>query len=146
MIPFIRTTVDNGGVAEMTVTGISMKPLLKDRVSSVRLEKADDLEVGDIVLFEKESGHYVLHRISAIHDGTYDIIGDNQYVTDRDIPAGNIIARVSEYNRSGKHWRDSDRLYRVVLPVIKSSKFFLIRVKRKAGAGLRRLRKLVNKT
>ena len=119
MIPLIRATVEAGGTAEMTVTGNSMKPLLLDRESSVRLVKADGLKKGDIVLFMSGDEHYVLHRIMRVGDGVYDIIGDNRRTAEVNIPEANIIAKVKEYNRTGKRWVSGDALYRTALPGIK---------------------------
>ena len=131
MIPIIRETTAQGKMVEMSVTGSSMLPLLKDRVSSVRLVKADDLKVGDIVLFQRNDDHYVLHRIIAIRGGVYDIVGDNQRLPDRNIPAASIIAKVSAYNRTGKRWETGDALYRSVLPAIKAAGYYGRKIKRK---------------
>ena len=122
MIPVIKAALNNGKPVEMTVTGTSMKPLLKDRVSSVKLTKPDELKKGDIVLFVRNDGHYVLHRIINIHEGLYDIVGDNQIVPDRNIPKEKIIAKVCEYSRNGKEWKKQDRLYRIILPLIKTAR------------------------
>ena len=127
MIPVIEAAVENGKSVEMTVTGNSMLPLLKDRISSVRLAKPEVPEKGDIVLYRRDDGHYVLHRIAAIHDGLYDIIGDNQWAKDRNVPGKDILARVTAYSRDGRQWKKQDNLYRTMLPVIK----MLRRVKRK---------------
>ena len=121
MIPLIRLAIEENGVAELTVTGNSMLPLLQDRVSVVKLGQPKALRVGDIVLFWRSDGHYVLHRIAAIHGGTYDIVGDHQRVPDRGIPAGDIVAKVVAFNRRGKGWRTDAPLYRVLLPAIKLS-------------------------
>ena len=122
MIPVIEVALHNGKPVEMTVTGNSMKPLLKDRVSSVKLIKPDKLKKGDIVLFLRNDGHYVLHRIVNIHEGLYDIVGDNQLVPDKNIPKEKIIAMVSSYSRNGKDWKKQDRLYQMLLPLIKMAK------------------------
>ena len=115
----------------MTVTGNSMKPLLLDRVSSVKLSKPDNLKKGDIVLFLRDEDCYVLHRIVAVHDDVYDIVGDNQTSVDKNIPKANIIAKATAYNRLGKGWKETDALYRAILPVIKKVKYFGRKIKRK---------------
>ena len=130
MIPIIRATVENGGVAEMTVTGNSMKPLLLDRVSSVRLAKPDELRIGDIVLFERESGVYVLHRIAGIKDGVYDMLGDNLSTHERGISRESIIAKVQEYNRKGERWQKNDAAYYAVLPAVRAVRLGGRRIKR----------------
>ena len=134
MIPIIRVAVENGKPVEMTVTGSSMMPLLIDRVSSVRMTKPDDLKRGDIVLFLRSDGHYVLHRIARVQDGSYDIIGDNQWVADRNVLQKDIIAKVMSYSRDGKHWKESDSFYQLLLPALKTIRHNGYRVKRKLSS------------
>ena len=134
MIPVIRTMVENGTPVEMTVTGNSMLPLLKNRISSVRLIKPDGLEKGDIVLYRRKDGHYVLHRIVALHDGVYDVSGDNQQAVDKNVLRADIFAKVNAYSRDGRCWKERDNLYRLMLPAVKT----LRRVKRRLGAVMKR--------
>lgn len=131
MIPIIQTAIESGKLVEMKVTGDSMKPLLKDRVSSVRLTKPDNLKVGDIVLFLRYDGHYVLHRIIGIHNNVYDIVGDNQYVPDRNVPKEAIIAKVCRYSRDNVHWKKNDFTYQRLLPLVRTIRPFGRRIKRK---------------
>ena len=131
MIPLIRAAVDGGGTAEMTVTGDSMRPLLLDRRSSVRLTAPDGLRAGDIVLFRRDDGHFILHRIIAVRGDRFDIVGDNQRVPDRDIPREAIIARVAAYDRKGKRWRTGDACYRALLPGIRLARRVKNKVKNK---------------
>lgn len=131
MIPVIKEALNNGKPVEMTVTGNSMRPLLKDRISSVKLIKPDNLKKGDIVLFLRNDGHYVLHRIINIHEELYDIVGDNQIIPDRDIPKEKIIAKVVAYSRNGNDWKEGDGIYRMALPFIKTSRRYAKGIKRR---------------
>lgn len=131
LIPIIEAAIYDGKPVEMTVTGRSMMPLLKDRISSVRFARPDDLKKGDIVLFRRSDGHFVLHRIKSCHGDVYDIVGDNQYMADVNVSERDIIAKVKEFNRTGKRWEKDDRLYRAILPVIRLAGRCLKKVKRK---------------
>ena len=131
LVPLMSAAIADGKPVELTVTGNSMRPLLKDRVSSVRLVRPDNLQTGDIVFFQRGDGRYVLHRITAIHDGAYDIVGDNQYAVDRDIPESCIMAKVGAYNRNGKRWKENDAIYRALLPGVKALRYYAYRIKRK---------------
>ena len=133
MLPIILNSIANGGTTEMTVTGSSMRPLLKDRVSSVRLTKPDELKKGDIVLFENEDGHLVLHRIFRCDNGLYDMLGDNCRSPERSIPRERIIAKVCAYSRTGKKWKSDDPLYRFALPAIKKTVSLARRLKKRAA-------------
>lgn len=129
--PIIAQTVNTGGIAELTVTGRSMLPLLLNRRSIVRLSRRESYAPGDIVLFRRDNGDYVLHRICRIHDGVYDILGDNVPAPDCNIRPEQLIAAVCAYSRRGRHWRDNDRAYRFFLPLIRRAGAFAKRVKRK---------------
>ena len=137
IIPVIKASIENGKPVEITVTGNSMKPLLKDRISSVKLIKPDNLKKGDIVLFLRNDNRYVLHRIVNVRDGLYDIVGDNQYVKDINISKDAIVAKVFEYSRDGKKWQRNDYLYQKILPVIKIFRYYGSKFKRKLGTTIK---------
>ena len=76
------------------VTGNSMCPFLHPG-DIVYLNRFADLEKGDIVLFTRPDGSFVLHRIYQIKkDGTYLILGDNQLMPEP-VPAERIHAIVT---------------------------------------------------
>ena len=117
LTPLISEIVDNGGSADITVTGNSMLPMLKDRVSRVRLAKADELKKGDIPLYRRDNGTFVLHRIVGIDSDSYTMCGDNQWHVEKNIRRDQIVAVVTDYCRNGK-WRSCGkktyRLYAVI--------------------------------
>ena len=129
--PIIAQTVNAGGTVELTVTGRSMLPLLLDRRSVVRLRRKENYAIGDIVLFQRDNGDYVLHRVCRIHEGLYDILGDNVPASDCNIRREQLMAAVCAYSRKGRRWRENDRVYRVFLPLISRAGAFAKRVKRK---------------
>ena len=65
LAPAIVQAIQTGGSAELTVTGRSMTPFLRDRVSRVRLTAISQPKRGDVVLYRRQNGGYVLHRIAA---------------------------------------------------------------------------------
>lgn len=106
LIPAIGTALAAGGTAELTVVGHSMMPLLLDRVSRVRLIPVTAPKRGDMVLYRRQSGSYVLHRIVRCEaDGTFTLCGDGQYLPERGIEGSQLIAVVSAFARREK-WRD----------------------------------------
>ena len=110
--PIIAQTVNAGGTAELTVTGRSMLPLLLDRVSRVKLTAISEPRYGDMVLYRRDSGTYVLHRLIRCNaDGTYTMCGDGQTVPEPGLRRDQMIAVVRSFARRGK-WRDcEDTLY-----------------------------------
>ena len=110
--PIIAQTVNAGGTAELTVTGRSMLPLLLDRVSRVKLKAITEPHFGDMVLYRRDSGTYVLHRLIRCNaDGTYTMCGDGQTVLEPGLRRDQMIAVVRSFARRSK-WRDcEDTLY-----------------------------------
>lgn len=103
MSPLIEEQVSAGGSIELTVTGNSMYPMLKHKKSVVRLSGAGELKIGDIPLYRRDNGMYVLHRIVRVTD-TYTCCGDNQWHLEPGIRRDQVIAVVTDYKRS-KRWR-----------------------------------------
>lgn len=61
-----------------TNVGDSMYPLIKPRDLLVIEAVKKPLKVGDVPLYKRDSGQYVLHRIVEIDSGEYSTKGDNR--------------------------------------------------------------------
>lgn len=87
----IKERLDGGGKAELTVTGKSMQPLLKDGITQVLLEPyGDKLKKYDIALYKRANGTVVLHRyIGRSADGLC-FRGDNENYTEKNIKLENV--------------------------------------------------------
>ena len=89
----------------LLVTGGSMNPFLiqgRDTVYLSRLERA--ARRGDILLYRRDNGKYILHRVWRVEkDGTLTIVGDAQTELERGIREDQIIAIVSSVVRKGKN-------------------------------------------
>ena len=102
-----------GTSVEITVSGNSMYPMLKHQISRVRLSTAAALHKGDLPLYRRENGAYILHRIVGEKDGSYICCGDNQWHLESGIRREQMIAVVTDYCRDGK-WRScAARSYRL---------------------------------
>ncbi len=85
------------------VSGGSMLPFLSGGRDSVYLEKpAEKLRKGDVVLFRRDNGDYVLHRIKAIKDGSFYLVGDRQYAVEGPVKAEQIQAVAVGAKRRGR--------------------------------------------
>jgi len=110
LAPVIEETVKSGSKAELTVTGHSMMPLLFDRISRVRLTESSDFKRGDMVLYRRVNGDYVLHRIvRADENECFSICGDNQFVLETGVRYNQIIAKVDAFARRDR-WCDCSNL------------------------------------
>ena len=75
-----RSIIKDKGFLVSTIVGISMYPLLRQRKDSVHIVKIDSpLKKNDVILYQRDSGQYVLHRIIKIKNSNYIICGDNQW-------------------------------------------------------------------
>ncbi len=80
-----------------------MTPFLTGGRDFVYLEAPSrKLRKGDIVLFVRDDGRYVLHRIRYIRKDGYYIIGDRQTVTEGPIKSTQIKALAIGVKRKGK--------------------------------------------
>ena len=87
----------------LRVTGNSMAPFLvhgRDTVTLSRISRP--LKTGDVVLYQRSGGAYVLHRIARCQNGVYTMVGDAQTFLEPGISASQMIAVVSAVCRKGK--------------------------------------------
>ena len=69
--------------------GVSMLPLIRqgrDTFTVRALHPGELCRRWDVVLYTRPPQSYVLHRIISVHDGGYDILGDNCVSVERNIP------------------------------------------------------------
>lgn len=100
------------GIAPLRVVGCSMSPTFESNRDTVYLQKAQTpLRKGDVILYRRKSGQYVLHRIVRIRNGGLILSGDNQYEPEAVDPQ-QVIARVEGFQRKGKDYPTTHLGYR----------------------------------
>ena len=93
----------------LIISGNSMSPFLIHGRDTVYLSKVTKPpKRGDIVLFRRKSGAYILHRIYAEHNGVYDLVGDGQLGIEPGICMDQIMAEVNTVRRKGRLLRKGD--------------------------------------
>ncbi len=102
LTPLMDEILSAGGTVELTVTGGSMRPMLLHKKSRVRLIRRETVQRGDIPLYRRKNGGYVLHRIVGEENGAYLCCGDAQWHIERGICADQIIGVVTDFSREGK--------------------------------------------
>lgn len=81
-----------------------MLPLLRQRIDTVKLVKIErPLKKYDVVLYQRPSGKYVLHRIVKVKKDKYDICGDNQVVIEKNVPNEWLIAVMEGFFREDEY-------------------------------------------
>ena len=142
MWPLIEETLRLGGRFRFYPRGVSMRPLLRAGSDSVLLEQPLCIKRGDILLYKRKSGAFVLHRVMHLSaDGTLDMCGDGQTSLERGIPRESVLARVAGIYRD-------DRYFDVAHPKLSLYASVHMRtrpVRRITGGVARRVRRLTNK-
>lgn len=100
--PYIEQAIQNGSDVRLTVTGFSMYPLLRGGSDDVVLTKPRSLKKYDVVLYKRENGDYVFHRIIKIKGESLIIAGDNETKKEKNVSSSAVIAKMKSFIRSGK--------------------------------------------
>lgn len=114
LAPVIQEILKEENSFTIRVTGNSMLPLWRDKRDLVTLAacKQESLRKRDIVLYRRENGQYVLHRILRIRGNQMDLCGDAQTVIERAVPTFAVIAKVERIYSNGRWFSCDQWLYR----------------------------------
>lgn len=114
MLPIIQEAFSKGKSFRLPITGTSMNPLLYQGRDYVEIVKPQlPLSLGDIPLYRRNNGDFVLHRVVKIKEnGEYVMCGDNQFLLESGITDSNIIGVVKTIVRDGREFSaESDPWY-----------------------------------
>jgi len=101
-----------GKEAAFPVSGSSMVPFLVPGRDRVLLRKPDrPLRVGDIALFRRESGRFILHRVCRVSDRGCWFVGDSQKEIEGPIPSERICGIVIQAYRKGEWIAPGNRVW-----------------------------------
>ena len=101
LYPIMLDAFKDGKSFTFPINGTSMQPLLHTG-DTVTVINQKGYEVGDIVLYLRADGSFVLHRVRSINkDGSINIVGDHQTAVERNVKPRSIIAGVVSYSRKG---------------------------------------------
>ena len=87
----------------LTISGNSMAPFLVHGRDTVYLSRiSEPLKPGDVVLYRRKNGSYVLHRIHSIQSPFYTMAGDAHPGVEPGIHRDQILAIMTCAKRKGK--------------------------------------------
>lgn len=100
----LLAVMEETGTVPLVISGYSMTPFLLHGRDTVYLSKVDrPLKKGDMILFRRDSGAYILHRIlKKAEDGTYTLVGDAQTWLEPGIRQDQVLALVTAVRRKGR--------------------------------------------
>ncbi|MDR1891969.1 MAG: S24/S26 family peptidase [Oscillospiraceae bacterium] len=131
LAPFMTACMEEGHAVRFTVRGDSMLPFLVSDRDAVTLVKAPErLKKGDVPLYLRDSGKYVLHRVISIENGVYTMRGDNQEMPEPGIRHDQIIGLAVAFERGGKEIACKNPGYRFVTGLWRKCRMFRVLVRR----------------
>lgn len=111
----IQKLMEEGKRIQLKPKGYSMYPMLVPERASVVLEGVGDrrLRRGDVVLYRREEGRLILHRIcSVMPEGLY-LIGDNQRLVEGPVERERILGILTAFSRGGGLVSVKNPIYRL---------------------------------
>ena len=133
LAPIMAECMEQGQEVVLTITGNSMSPFLRNKKDQVVLTTCDPtaLQPGDVPLYRRRSGRYVLHRIVERDDGVsrtrygvdeplpsrcdslrFTMLGDAQWQEEPGIAPDQIVAVATAFISRGKRWECDSEAYR----------------------------------
>ena len=113
MYPLIIESFNNNLTFTFPIKGTSMVPLLHTN-DKVTIKKIDSrLKKGDIALYRRDSGQFVLHRVKKVCKDSYIFVGDHQYKVEKGIKDTNLIGLVISYNKNNKEYKMNNFKYKL---------------------------------
>lgn len=117
--------INEKGFLVYSIVGTSMYPLLKEKSDSVHLIKINrKLKKNDVILYKRNNGQYVLHRLVKIKNGNYVFCGDNQCQKEYGIKDQNIIAIMEGYYKKEKYCSINSFKYKIYILTVKVKRPF----------------------
>ena len=112
LMPLMREYLAAGKTVKFSPRGISMLPMLRQGIDDVVLSPLPEkLRKYDLPLYQRDDGHFVLHRIVRVGE-TYSCIGDNQFELEHGLRHDQMIAVVTAFYREGEYHSVNELGYR----------------------------------
>lgn len=109
LLPQLLPLLEEADAIPLVISGGSMSPFLVHGRDTVFLSRVDrPLKRGDMILYRRDSGKYILHRIWKVENGSYTLVGDAQFQLEPGIRPEQVLAIVHSVQRKGKHLTQGD--------------------------------------
>lgn len=109
-LPIEEVLNEKGFIAAHPI-GFSMRPFLRAHDTVILFKIGEKIEPWDCVLFKREDGVLVLHRVIKVSDKTILTRGDFEINFDAPVKRENVLAVMTEYYRGEEHVSVSDPEY-----------------------------------
>lgn len=113
LYPLMLEAFNNDLTFTFPINGTSMQPLLHTG-DLVTIKKIDNrIKKGDIALFRRENGAFVLHRVRRVNYDSYSFVGDHQYKLEKGIKDNQLIGLVISYKKNNKEYHLNNFKYKL---------------------------------
>ena len=111
----IEQCLKEQGFAVVPISGTSMWPLLQEGKSRVQIVARDkrQLRKGDIVLYRRCDGTFVLHRIVKVQKDSFLLCGDHQFRPLEQVQEAQIMGVAQGFFRNGRYFDEKTWWYRL---------------------------------
>ena len=140
--PNFDELLKSGNTISVRITGNSMFPLFSHMRDTLTIKKNEKYGKRDIVMYLRENGDLVIHRIVKKKNNAFAMCGDNQTVMEYPIYEEQIMGKLTEFERKGKKKTVSNIFYGIYsflwclnLKMRKPVLIFLLKIKRKLKNG-----------
>ena len=107
LYPLIADAIARGETVRLYPQGTSMEPMLYAGRDSVLLGAVDSIETGDLLLYRRANGAYVLHRLIEKRKEGLMMCGDHQTGPEHGVAESQVLAKVVGYY-VGEEYRSLD--------------------------------------
>ena len=131
LVELMEEPLAEGREVGLTTRGNSMWPLLLSGRDKIFLKRLDFYKKYDIILYKRDNGSYVLHRIVGEKNGAFILAGDGEFKKEYPIYKNQIEAGAVGGVRKGRPFSCTDfpyRLYSVVWTFLLPVRPFVIRL------------------
>ena len=95
--------LDSAEYVPLNISGSSMTPFLVHSRDTVYLSKVTrPLKKGDMILYRRDNGAYILHRIYRVTPDGYWLVGDAQILIEEGVRPDQVLALVTAVRRREK--------------------------------------------
>ena len=137
----LLAVMEEAQTVPLIISGNSMSPFLVHGRDTVYLSKiTSPLKKGDMILYRRDSGDYILHRICRVEGETFCLVGDAQVQLEHGIRRDQVLAIVTAVRRKGTllqrgsfWWEFFEKIWLRLIPLRRVLIGLYARVTRRGG-------------
>ncbi|MBO5851273.1 MAG: S24/S26 family peptidase [Clostridia bacterium] len=133
----LETNLEKDGYIVTPIKGASMHPFLNEGRDNVVIKKVENkISKGDVILYVRPNGTYVLHRVYNVTPKFLETCGDNQTIVERGVKYSAVLGVLDGVYRNNKYINLKKSLrykfYKIFWGNNRSFRIFVIKLKKLA--------------